>query len=110
MLLVKEKCFNRDPRRSPYTDGGSQWVIREFRDEVLLFLEQMHDNHVTYKEGVTYLHKSCLRNRAFIAGALKTQGLVAEDVSEHGSCMLTLTEKGIRAVEALIAKGHIQQR
>jgi hypothetical protein len=85
----------------PYTTSGARSILRRFRNDVINMLDVMEQNRAIYEGGKTMLAKSPLRSKPYVAGAMKTLGLVEERPTENGSCALVLTPKAISQIEHL---------
>lgn len=73
--------------------------MRRFNHDVIAMLDHMEANRQRYDDGKTMLAKSPLAKKIWIAGAMKTLGLIAEHSTATGACALTLTEKAIAQME-----------
>lgn len=106
-ILIPE---NHDASRhyhDPYTERGARSVLRRFRDDLLEMLAQMERDSSEYDGGKTFLAKSPLRRKPFVAAAMKTMGWVEERPSPNGACALVLTERGWRQIENARAMGWL---
>ncbi len=88
-----------DHYHDPYTVPGARSIIRRFNHDVIAMLDHMESNRQRYDDGKTMLAKSPLAKKIWIAGAMKTLGLIAEHSTATGACALTLTEKAIAQME-----------
>ena len=88
-----------DHYHDPYTVPGARSIMRRFNHDVIAMLDHMEANRQRYDDGKTMLAKSPLAKKIWIAGAMKTLGLIAEHSTANGACALTLTEKAIAQME-----------
>jgi len=88
-----------DHYHDPYTVPGARSIMRRFNHDVIAMLDHMEANRQRYDDGKTMLAKSPLAKKIWIAGAMKTLGLIAEHSTATGACALTLTEKAIAQME-----------
>lgn len=109
-FLVPPKKPNHNHLHDPYTQAGARSVLRRFREDVILMFEHMLQQKIKYKEsdGKTFLAKSPLRNKIYVAAAMKTLGLVTEGASIGGACTLSLTERGHKQIENAKAMGWMK--
>ena len=100
-FLTPERHRAAGHYHDPYTVSGARSILRRFRDDVIDMLDDMEANRQRFKDGKTMLAKSPLRSKPYVAGAMKTLGLVEERPTENGSCALVLTPKAISQIEHL---------
>ncbi len=100
-FLTPERHNASGHYHDPYTASGARSILRRFRDDVIDMLDEMDRNRERYEEGKTMLAQSPLRSKPYVAGAMKTLGLIAERPTENGSCALVLTQKAIDQIDAL---------
>jgi len=86
----------------PYTVSGARSILRRFKDDVIDMLDKMEADRGRYgPEAKTMLSQSPLRSKPYIAGAMKTLGLIEERPTQNGSCSLVLTQKAIDQIASL---------
>lgn len=100
-FLTPERHNAKGHFHDPYTVSGARSILRRFKDDVINMLDVMEENRAIYEGGKTMLAKSPLRSKPYVAGAMKTLGLVEERPTENGSCALVLTPKAISQIEHL---------
>ncbi len=93
ILVPKET--KGDHYHDPYTQAGARSIMRRFNHDVIAMLDHMEANRQRFKDGRTMLATSPLAKKIWVAGAMKTLGLIAEHSTSNGACALTLTEKAI---------------
>ena len=94
-FLTPERHNAKGHFHDPYTVSGARSILRRFKDDVIAMLDEMDANRQLFEDGKTMLAKSPLRSKPYVAGAMKTRGLIAERPTANGSCALVLTEKAI---------------
>ena len=94
----------------PYTQAGARSVLRRFRDDMMLMFQHMLEQEELFKDegGKTFLAKSPLRRKVYVAAAMKTLGLIREGSSSNGACTLKLTERGYEQIENAKAMGWME--
>lgn len=100
-FLVPERHNASGHYHDPYTVSGARSILRRFKADVIEMLDAMETNRELFEEGKTLLAHSPLRKKPFVAGAMKTMGLVEERPTPGGACALILTEKAIAQMENL---------
>lgn len=100
-FLVPNAKTGQGHYHDPYTQAGARSIVRRFRLDVLAMLDEMEDNSTKFDGGKTFLARSTLRKKPWVAGAMKTLGLVAEVPSPNGACALILTQKALDQLAAL---------
>lgn len=99
-LVPRERDVGRH-MHDPYTTSGARSILRRFRVDVIDMLDEMVKNLDLYDGGKTFLAKSPLRSKVYVAAAMKTLGLIEEVPSPNGACAVRPTEKAIKQIEAL---------
>lgn len=89
----------------PYTAKGARRIMARFRDDVIDMLDHMMKERRRYEEGKTFLAKSPLRSKPWVAAAMKTLGLVEEVPSPNGACALVLTERALEQINRMLEVG-----
>lgn len=107
MLLVPNEDNIPPANRDPYHLNGAVNILREYRYDAIDMLFHMERNCKIHKEGVTFLAKSPLSSKIWVAAAMVTIGWIEEYESPNGSCILVFTDKGRKQVEAAKNKGHM---
>lgn len=97
---------SRSPAMDPYTERGARNIVREYRDDVVAMLRAMDRNRREFDAGKTFLAKSPLARKIWVAAAMKTLGLVEEQPSPNGSCALVLTDSAIRQMASLTGRAQ----
>ena len=108
-FLVPNSSTGSGHYHDPYTVSGARSILRRFKLEAVEMLDYMVQVRDLYKDspspdgvsGKTFLAQSPLRRKPWVAGAMKTLGLVVEVPSPNGACALLLTQKAIDQLEAL---------
>lgn len=100
-FLVPNSKTGQEHYHDPYTESGARSIVRRFRSDVVAMLDEMMANAGKFEGGKTFLAHSPLRRKPWVAGAMKTLGLVAEVPSPNGACALILTHKAIDQLAAL---------
>lgn len=100
-FLIPENHDASRHHQDPYTTTGARSIVRRFRGDVILMLDEMDANRQRYSDGKTMLAHSPLRSKVHIAAAMKTLGLVEENPTKGGACALILTQKAVDQIEAL---------
>ena len=109
-FLVPPVTNNGTPHfDSPYDFEGAQSILRRFPDDLMAMFASMHHNETCYADGRTFLAKSPLRRKIYVAAAMKTLGLIREEPSDNGACTLILTPGGRKRVREALAAGLIQR-
>lgn len=106
-FLSPERHPARNVGNDPYHPYGARNIVTENRDDVMAMLASLARASQQYAEGKVFLAKSPLRSKPWIAGAMKTLGLIDERPSPNGSCAVVLTPRGREQVSIACAKGWI---
>lgn len=86
----------------PYTVAGARSILRRFRSDVIAMLNEMDADRQRYgPEAKTMLAQSPLRSKPYVAGAMKTMGLIEERPTPNGACAVILTQKAIDQIANL---------
>lgn len=94
MILVPQPGKTDVGYHDPYTESGARSIIRRFQNDVKDMLKHMLDIEAQYAEGKAMLSRSPLRKKVWVAGAMKTLGLIEEHDTKTGACALTLKQDG----------------
>lgn len=108
-FLVPNNKTGQGYYHDPYTEAGARSIVRRFKTEVIEMLDYMVQVRELYADspspdgvgGKAFLAQSPLRKKPWVAGAMKTLGLVTEVPSPNGACALILTQKAIDQLNAL---------
>lgn len=106
-FLSPERHPARNVGNDPYHPHGARNIVTENRDDVMAMLASLDRASQQYAEGKVFLAKSPLRSKPWIAGAMKTLGLIDERPSPNGACAVVLTPRGREQVSIARAHGWI---
>jgi len=100
MILTAQEHTARNPDYDPFTKKGAQNIAQKHKADCKAMIVYMDDQQARHDAGWSFLSRSPLAQKLWVASAMVTLGLVEEGESENGSCMLRLTDLSRGLLEA----------